>query len=409
MRPLIHRRTFLTAAASGAAALTTPTLLKAGRAPAPVGHIITRWRSDPFALGSYSYMAKGAAPSDRRLLRAPVADRVYFAGEACDAAFPATVHGAILSGRLAASAVTAAGAERVAVIGAGAAGLSAARALADAGAAVTVVEARNRIGGRVWSDDRLGQTLDLGASWIHGATDNPAKELADRANARLMRTDYESFTARGDCGQRQRYGDLPDWYETVTSVEQEYAADASQLSEHAFTEGNWLRGGDYVFPEGYAQIFKPLLGGYDLQMGRPVRAINHDAQGVRVQTDQWADYDAVIITVPLGVLKSSAIRFSPALPDTKQGAINRLGMGHLSKIYLKFDHAFWDTDVEWIGYADGPRGMFNSWLNMQKFTGQPILMAFHAGSAADLLETQPDHEIIRRATQVLTGMYFTTC
>ncbi|MEZ4622138.1 MAG: FAD-dependent oxidoreductase [Caldilineaceae bacterium] len=61
----------------------------------------------------------------------------------------------------------------VVVVEAGMAGLVAARLLHDAGCQVTVLEARHRLGGRIWTDDRLGVSCDLGASWIHGADNNP--------------------------------------------------------------------------------------------------------------------------------------------------------------------------------------------------------------------------------------------
>src|SRR5215831_18028108 len=63
--------------------------------------------------------------------------------------------------------------ERVVVVGAGMAGLVAARLLHDSGFQVTVLEARNRLGGRTWTDDSLGAPLDLGGSWVHGVDGNP--------------------------------------------------------------------------------------------------------------------------------------------------------------------------------------------------------------------------------------------
>src|SRR6187549_2564199 len=73
--------------------------------------------------------------------------------------------------------------ERIVVIGAGMAGLAAARRLADAGMDVTVVEARDRVGGRTWTDTSLGVPIDLGAAWIHGPEGNPLTKLADEVGA----------------------------------------------------------------------------------------------------------------------------------------------------------------------------------------------------------------------------------
>jgi monoamine oxidase len=66
--------------------------------PEPVGHLVTRWNQDPFSLGSYSYVPVGSKQSLRRQIGIPVENRVFFAGEATSQFFPATVHGAFLSG-----------------------------------------------------------------------------------------------------------------------------------------------------------------------------------------------------------------------------------------------------------------------------------------------------------------------
>ncbi|MBL8674917.1 MAG: FAD-dependent oxidoreductase, partial [Rhodospirillales bacterium] len=75
---------------------------------------------------------------------------------------------------------------RVLVVGAGMAGLVAARLLRDSGIAVIVVEARDRIGGRLWTEDSMGVPLDLGGSWIHGADDNPLSEWCAALGVELV-------------------------------------------------------------------------------------------------------------------------------------------------------------------------------------------------------------------------------
>ncbi|WP_278184807.1 FAD-dependent oxidoreductase [Mycobacterium kubicae] len=81
----------------------------------------------------------------------------------------------------------------VLVVGAGIAGLAAARQLADAGRAVRVIEARNRIGGRITTTRDWGVPLEIGASWVHGVTNNPLTDLVARSGMKLIATDYDKW------------------------------------------------------------------------------------------------------------------------------------------------------------------------------------------------------------------------
>ena len=182
------RRTFLAGstaslvvALAGCAPAGSPRPILGTVPDAPTAFARTSWSTDPFALGSYSYLAPSALGTEaREQLAAPVG-RLHLAGEATSSEAPATTHGALASGLRAAEEVAEIGGS-VVVIGAGFAGLAAARALVDEGLEVIVVEARDRLGGRAHTIDLAGTPADLGPSWVHGVSDNLVADLAAEVN-----------------------------------------------------------------------------------------------------------------------------------------------------------------------------------------------------------------------------------
>ncbi|MCU0260177.1 MAG: GNAT family N-acetyltransferase, partial [Ilumatobacteraceae bacterium] len=137
--------------------------------------LASRWSTDPDVGGAYSYLRVGGRPEHRDVLAGEVLPGLVLAGEATNRAYPATLHGAWFSGERAARQL--AGARRVLVVGAGIAGLVAARELAAAGSDVVVVERMPHIGGRARVDDSLGVTVPLGGAWFHGVEGHPLREL----------------------------------------------------------------------------------------------------------------------------------------------------------------------------------------------------------------------------------------
>lgn len=407
----LNRRDLLVTTAAAATSLVLPSSAAARRdIPSPlIGALITRWRQDRWARGSYSFYARGSSRDDRLALAAPVNERLFFAGEATEAEKPSTVHGAYLSGVRAASEIAAAGGGRVLVIGAGFAGLAAAKALSEAGHSVTVLEARNRLGGRVWSDRSLGPALDLGASWIHGVDGNPLTALADKVNARRVVTPWESWRIFDAEGQRRRMLLLPTRYRRFLNYEWGYAADHDALEPSLRDSVDSFPGDEVIFPGGYDQLLPALAGAYDVRLQTPVTAIDAASTGVALTTENGAQItaDRVLITVPLGVLKAGDIIFTPALPQAKQDAIARLGMGLLDKTYLQFEDVFWPEDVDAFGYIGQDHGQHAGWLNLYKYTGEPVLLAFSAGSGADALALKSDDEIIDQALDAIGTVFGT--
>lgn len=372
------------------------------------GYLRTNWSRDPYALGSYSYYSKDAKPSDRKTLGASIDARVYFAGEAVHPEHTSTVHAAYESGLTVAKRVSLETTGHIAIIGAGISGLSAAHSLVKNNRKVSVYEVRDRIGGRIWTSSALGSPLDLGASWIHGALRNPLTTLSLHANASTIATD-ESFIIRGIGGKNIDEENAPEWLEDVLLIQHNAGADIDELNMADYMSEQEYDGKELIFPEGYAGILDALQGNYALHLSENITAIEHSESGVTITSNGIKiNFDAVIVTLLLGVLKKQSVKFKPALSIAKQEAINRLGMGTLDKVYLLYDQPFWDLGTTWIATPENghPKGHFNQWLNLYPYLKKPIIVAFNGGTPAIELSGLADKEIVQQAHQALYSAYF---
>ena len=322
------------------------------------------------------------------------------------------MHAAYESGLRAAEAILGRSHQNIAIIGAGISGLGAAHKLAAHGLQVTIYEARDRIGGRIWSDRSLGASVDLGATWIHGPEGNPISKLAEEAGAETLAT-TDDTVIRGKNGRKIWSLFMPGWMNDVvsqTSLGVEYDNTNEKELNAAYAKyGLGYDGPDVKFPHGYDQILTSLKGDYEVRLSQIVKRVSYaDTKvGVTFTDNGEENYDAVIVTAPLGVLKKSAIAFDPPFSPEKREAISRMGMGVLDKLYLLFEDVFWDENITTIltPHNDLPRGQFNYWINFHKYLNTPIIAAFNAATPAHDLSKLSDEEVVSRALQTLAMAY----
>ena len=265
------------------------------------------------------------------------------------------------------------------VIGAGIAGLSAAYELTQAGESCVVVEARNRLGGRMYTNyDFAGFPLEFGAELIHGehvVTWEWVRKLGletfhwPKRDDSMIRLEDGRWMTMSEARrvvpgfEVTRTWDLPDipaevgesWEaylrrigfseEQLRYVKRSFAnslgEDMRALSAVSVrVEAMDHSGGseDFRVLQGYASIYRALADGLDIRLNTPITALAWD-DGVRAETadGQIFEADQTILTLPIGVLQANKVRFSPELPPAKRAAIEGLNAGPVMKMFYLFD------------------------------------------------------------------------
>ncbi|MGD1930234.1 MAG: flavin monoamine oxidase family protein [Leptolyngbyaceae cyanobacterium] len=341
------------------------------------------------------------------------------------------------------------------VIGAGAAGLAAAQTLQDANRSVLLLEARDRVGGRVHTDyDFAPHPVELGAEFLHGeniatwdwvrryrlatlaAFDHyrhqfvyahqallpfrqwstmPGLEALDLMDGSPIDALIASWIDEGKPDvslaqflARQQIELSPDTRRLVDHfLSGSYGANLDQLGVYGLAESTYAGDGDRYFRlrPGYSHLLAKLAVGLNIQYATPVVRIGWSPSGVQIQTDTAQIYTAqqIVITLPLALLQANAVEFTPPLPASKLNAIQGLGAGHITKLILKFDQPFWPRALESCLTTQDTQFWWRS--GWQRHNEAPVLTAFTGATGADTLGALGREGSIRAGLQQLEQIF----
>jgi monoamine oxidase len=269
----------------------------------------------------------------------------------------------------------------VVIIGAGVAGLTAARELSTAGARALVLEARDRLGGRVMTHHAAGGPVELGAEFVHGAFPETIG-VVEEAGLRLRevgggaprrpagrRDAADFFSAMDRLLGLASLGDADESFQQLVDrvdveakikaqgvrlVEGYHAADPTRISVQSLirnTAADERPGGDrqFRFADGYDSLVTAIFQRVDprlcdVRYNVVATAVEWRPKRVLIRTSAGAEFTApqAIVTVPLGVLKAGAIHFTPALSGKEQ-ALRTLEMGAVARVSLCIESEVWAT------------------------------------------------------------------
>ncbi len=336
----------------------------------------------------------------------------------------------------------------VIIAGGGAAGLAAGYRLARAGLKTAIIEARERVGGRIltMTDGDGSAPLELGAEFIHG-TKNPVCELAAEAGWRPKAAVEKQwvFDGRRFRPARELYGSLTSLFEGVNCeapdvsfdhylmgqdfpnawfarmfVEGFDAADAARVSAQALAKAELSDEGgedkDFRLRGGYARLVDYLRAGFEaaggvLRGGALIQSIDWREGRVRVAAQTACgrlifQAPQAVVALPLPILQArlgtaGAIHFTPELRQ-KAAALAALETGRIVKINLRFTDFFWKSEIgsEEFGFIHTPDGSFRTWWSR---SDAPILTGWIGGPPAAALDPEAAFDAALRQIQRLFG------
>ncbi|XP_060706222.1 lysine-specific histone demethylase 2 isoform X2 [Hemiscyllium ocellatum] len=358
--------------------------------------------------------------------------------------------------------------KNVIVIGAGAAGLAAARQLQNFGIKVMVLEARDRIGGRIWDDHCLGVTVGKGAQIVNGCINNPIALMCEQLGSKMHKLgdrcdlieeggrvvdptidkciDFH-FNAMLDVvaewrKDKKQFQDVPlgekieEIYQTfiqesgvqfseleakvlqfhLGNLEYACGSNLQQVSARSWDHNEFFAqfAGDHtLFTSGYSAIINKLGDGLDIRLNTPVQTINYSGDDIRIGTANgmlWTT-QKVLITVPLALLQKNTIQFYPALSERKLKAINSLGQGVIEKIALQFPYKFWQKKIQGADFfghippSPNKRGLFGVFYDMDPQGEHCVLMSVISGDAVAVVRDMQEQQVAELCMSVLRELF----
>ncbi|HEY4343463.1 MAG TPA: NAD(P)/FAD-dependent oxidoreductase [Parvibaculum sp.] len=329
----------------------------------------------------------------------------------------------------------------IAIVGAGAAGLAAARRVRDFGLSFAMLEAKGRIGGRAFTDTAtFGTPWDRGAHWLHSAAVNPLTRVAEALGQPYLkresfrnrnvhlgshwaseaeRNDYNevmdaAFDAVDELGERgldvpvaQALDKSNRWYRLIEHVHEAISAfppeKISALDLHRYYDS----GENWPLINGYGALVAAYGASVPVSLETPVTEIDLTGQGVRLTTPKGTvKARAVIVTVSTNVLASGRIRFLPGLPAALRHALDGVPTGGANKIAFQFSrNVFGMPDTSYASFMD-ERDPSRHALSFQiRPFGKELAIAYLGGRFAEEMEKAGEAASIEMARSALTDMF----
>lgn len=342
------------------------------------------------------------------------------------------------------------------IIGAGVAGLAAARELSIAGRNVVVLEARDRIGGRINTHfDKW--PIELGAEFVHGKPPETL-QIAARAHLKLQpvpnrhwyyhhgaltKSDefwskIETLTKEMDryAGPDLNFAEYLEQYQRKTQigdiesiatlyVEGFHAAHADQTSVHGLNKTNEAaesidENKMFRVQDGYSRLAQVLYddavaAGAVFHFDTVVEEVRWRRNQVEVLTQESRRFGTqrLLLTLPLSLLQNfggeaARVRFIPAI-DAKENAARKLSLGHVVKVNLRFREPFWEElrDFKGLSFVHAPDELPPTWWTQAPARG-PVIVGWAGGTRADELSLESDDALLERSLETLSQIFRTS-